>query len=61
MVLMFLGGQPATAPFVLASKFFTITYFAYFLLTIPFLNFINSLAFAEPEPELTPEQKEQKM
>jgi quinol-cytochrome oxidoreductase complex cytochrome b subunit len=38
LILMFLGGQPAAAPFVICSKFFTITYFAYLLLTIPFIN-----------------------
>lgn len=38
---MFLGGQPAAAPFVLCSKFFTVTYFAYLLLTIPFINFLE--------------------
>jgi len=42
MILMFLGGQPASAPFVLCSKFFTVTYFSYFILCIPALNYINS-------------------
>jgi len=46
MILMFLGGQPAAAPFVLCSKFFTFTYFAYFILCIPVLNFING--FVKP-------------
>jgi len=44
MILMFLGGQPATAPFVIASKLFTLSYFAYLLLSIPLLNLINSLS-----------------
>jgi ubiquinol-cytochrome c reductase cytochrome b subunit len=42
LILMFLGGQPAAAPFVLASKMFTLLYFAYFLLFIPFYNFFYS-------------------
>jgi len=41
LILMFLGGQPAAAPFVICSKFFTITYFAYLLLSIPFINFMD--------------------
>jgi len=41
MILMFLGGQPATAPFVISSKIFTFTYFLYLFFSIPLLNFIN--------------------
>lgn len=41
LILMFLGGQPAAAPFVLCSKFFTLTYFAYLLLSIPLINFVE--------------------
>lgn len=43
LILMFLGGQPAAAPFVVASKIFTILYFAYFLLFVPFYNFWYSI------------------
>ena len=38
LILMFLGGQPAAAPFVIASKVFTLLYFAYFLVFIPIYN-----------------------
>jgi len=43
LILMFLGGQPAAAPFVLCSKAFTCIYFGYLILIIPILNFINTL------------------
>jgi hypothetical protein len=35
---MYLGSNPAAAPYVLSSKFFTISYFAYFLLVLPILS-----------------------
>jgi ubiquinol-cytochrome c reductase cytochrome b subunit len=44
LILMFLGGQPAAAPFVLCSKFFTLTYFAYLLLALPFINLFETYA-----------------
>ena len=40
LILMFLGGQPAAAPFVLLSKFFTFTYFGYLIGAVPALNFL---------------------
>jgi quinol-cytochrome oxidoreductase complex cytochrome b subunit len=54
MILMFLGGQPATAPFVLSSKFFTLTYFWYLLFNIPLLNFINHATNTLVENEKLP-------
>jgi ubiquinol-cytochrome c reductase cytochrome b subunit len=35
LTLIFLGSNPAAAPYVLASKLFTIGYFLYFLIIIP--------------------------
>jgi len=35
LILIFLGTNPAAAPYVLASKLFTIGYFLYFLLFVP--------------------------
>lgn len=37
LTLMFLGSRAAAAPYVGASKIFTILYFAYFLLILPTL------------------------
>jgi quinol-cytochrome oxidoreductase complex cytochrome b subunit len=37
LTLMFLGSRAAAAPYVGASKIFTILYFAYFLLVLPTL------------------------
>lgn len=34
-VLIFLGSNPAAAPYVVASKLFTICYFFYFVILIP--------------------------
>lgn len=62
MILMFLGGQPAAAPFVLCSKFFTITYFLYFIFCIPVLNLFNSIVLPiwikEPISLVEPRSKE---
>lgn len=41
LILMFLGCQPAAAPFVLCSKFFTLTYFAYLILGTSLFNWAN--------------------
>jgi hypothetical protein len=49
MILMFLGGQPAADPFVFFSKFFTCTYFMYFICCIPVLNWINIFVSTETE------------
>jgi len=38
LILIFLGSNPAAAPYVLASKVFTIGYFLYFVLIIPVFN-----------------------
>jgi len=35
LILLILGGKPATAPYVVASQIFTFAYFAYFLAVIP--------------------------
>jgi len=35
LILIFLGSNPAAAPYVLSSKIFTICYFLYFLLFVP--------------------------
>lgn len=36
--LMYLGSNPAAAPYVLCSKFFTILYFFYFIVILPLLS-----------------------
>jgi len=41
---MFLGSNPAAAPFIILSKIFTILYFLYFLLVIPLLTITDDLA-----------------
>ena len=48
LILMFLGGQPAAAPFVISSKIFTITYFYYLLCFAATYNF---LAKVEIDPK----------
>lgn len=35
LILIFLGSNPAAAPYVLSSKIFTICYFLYFLVLVP--------------------------
>jgi quinol-cytochrome oxidoreductase complex cytochrome b subunit len=35
LILMFLGGQAAAAPFVVCSKIFTVLYFMYFIVVLP--------------------------
>jgi len=35
---MYLGMRPAEAPYVFASKIFTVLYFSYFLVYLPFLT-----------------------
>jgi hypothetical protein len=39
--LGYLGSMPATEPFVLASKLFTVFYFAFFILLFIFSKFAN--------------------
>lgn len=41
--LMYLGGKPAVTPYVTASKFFTAMYFFYFIVIIPFREYIEDL------------------
>jgi quinol-cytochrome oxidoreductase complex cytochrome b subunit len=36
-MLTFLGGKPATAPYVVASQIFTFLYFFYFLVIVPII------------------------
>ena len=43
LILLILGGKPATAPYVFASQVFTAIYFAYFLLVIPGLPFLENI------------------
>lgn len=44
LILMYLGGQPAEAPFIICSKVATVAYFAYFFLSMPLVNFIDKCA-----------------
>jgi ubiquinol-cytochrome c reductase cytochrome b/c1 subunit len=46
-ILTFLGGKPATAPYVVASQFFTFAYFAYFLVLIPFVPVLERKFISE--------------
>ena len=46
-ILLFLGGKPATAPYVVASQFFTFAYFAYFFFLIPIFPIIEKLLIVE--------------
>jgi len=36
-MLLFLGGKPATAPYVISSQIFTFLYFFYFLVIVPII------------------------
>jgi ubiquinol-cytochrome c reductase cytochrome b/c1 subunit len=40
-ILLFLGGKPATAPYVIASQFFTFAYFAYFVSLITLMPLLE--------------------
>ena len=44
---MFLGGKPATAPYVVASQFFTFSYFAYFFFLVPLIPAIERFVIAD--------------
>ncbi len=46
-ILTFLGGKPATAPYVVASQFFTFAYFAYFIVLIPLVPVLERRFIAE--------------
>ena len=50
-VLMFLGGKPATAPYVVASQFFTFAYFAYFLFFVPLIPALEKVLVADYQHE----------
>jgi len=41
-MLLILGGSPATQPYVIASQIFSIAYFAYFLIVLAILPFIET-------------------
>ena len=46
-ILLFLGGKPATAPYVVASQFFTFAYFTYFLFVVPVIPMVEKLLITE--------------
>lgn len=46
---MFLGSRAASAPYVVASKIFTVLYFAYFLVVLPALAFLSELMITDLE------------
>jgi len=43
LILIFLGGQPTAAPFVIASKLFTTLYFVYLLAFLPIYSLIYAI------------------
>ena len=47
LILLFLGGKPATAPYVMASQFFTFAYFAYFIFFIQVIPIVEKLLITE--------------
>jgi len=49
--LLFLGGKPATAPYVVASQFFTFAYFAYFFVIVPVIPVSEKLCVIEYQRE----------
>ena len=46
-ILLFLGGKPATAPYVVASQLFTFMYFAYFFVVIPVIPVAEKLCMTQ--------------
>ena len=44
-MLLFLGGKPATAPYVVSSQVFTFLYFFYFFLVIPLIPEVEFVSF----------------
>lgn len=46
-ILLFLGGKPATAPYVAASQIFTFGYFFYFLVIVPLIPVVEKLLIGE--------------
>ena len=53
LFLMYIEGQPAVAPYVGASQLFTLYYFIFFLVVIPFRNHLEHYIY----PELKSEEK----
>lgn len=49
-MLLFLGGKPATAPYVLSSQIFTFLYFFYFLVLVPTIPFLELYLSTESAP-----------
>lgn len=45
LILLILGGKPATEPYVLASKLFTVIYFFYFLTILPSIPYIEEFFY----------------
>jgi len=58
LILLFLGGKPATAPYVIASQFFTFAYFAYFLFFVPISPIIEKLIITDYQKNLLPGEHE---
>jgi hypothetical protein len=61
-MLLILGGAPATQPYVKASQIFSVAYFAYFLIVLPMLPFIEThllkyFTFRKPIRRFTRRQK----
>jgi ubiquinol-cytochrome c reductase cytochrome b/c1 subunit len=56
-ILLFLGGKPATAPYVVASQFFTFAYFAYFLFFVPIIPMAEKFLITEYQKEYLLETK----
>jgi ubiquinol-cytochrome c reductase cytochrome b/c1 subunit len=56
LILLILGGKPATAPYVLASQIFTALYFFYFLVVIPMIPVIERLVY--PQASAIPMQSD---
>ena len=50
-ILLFLGGKPATAPYVVASQFFTFAYFAYFFIIVSIIPVSEKLCVVEYQRE----------
>ena len=46
-ILLFLGGKPATAPYVVASQLFTFIYFAYFFIVLPIIPVSEKLCVSQ--------------
>jgi quinol-cytochrome oxidoreductase complex cytochrome b subunit len=49
LILLFLGGKPATAPYVVASQFFTFAYFVYFLVIVWMAPLVEKILVANSQ------------